>query len=273
MSVPATQAQELVARYAALLDDASQHLDETVLLGILAETKRLLPSARPIDRGRLHMLRGVVYTRLQRHQDSLHEHKLARMLDPTEADHANNIAAALLNLGRAEEALEYLRQARAQQPTPQLKLLIALNEAEAYARLGETRAAFTAFEQAVALASARSASDAFSLALAAAELGADHEAVEFFARYLALVQGVALGDEDAVDFVRRAPDALWARARALPALHGALARVLAQDDDPAPEAMQVRNRIVLGPDAIEMVDRLLEHPPAPTDALRRLMQS
>ena len=273
MSVPATQAQELVARYAALLNDPTHALDEKVLRGILAETNRMLANARPADRARLHGIRGAVCMRLTQFADALVEYKHARLLAPGNAYDLNNMAACMMEMGRTQEALDLLRDARALNPTRDLLVVIWANEAEARQRLGHQQTARESFEAAVRHANLDNPVEAFSLARVAAELGADHEAVEFFARYLALDQGVALGDEDAVDFVRRAPDALWARARALPVLHGALARVLAQDDDPAPEAMQVRNRIVLAPEAIEKLDGLLEHPPVPTDALRRLMQS
>lgn len=269
--MPATKAHEITERYALYLDDASRPRDEATVRSIIAEVRLALHDARVQDRSALRVMLGSAYFRLGEYEAALSEQKHAALLDPANAYPRNNIAANLVELGRMEEALEHLREARKLSTSSRLTLAICVNEAEANHRLGRTEAARAAFEAAIANHDADCASDLFSLAMEAADLGAEDDAAEFFARYLARSQGVELGDTSAVEFICNAPKELWGRAHELPTLTDAIARVVARNDAPIPDDMQIDTRIVVSLEAWDALESALTNPPESSEALRRLM--
>jgi hypothetical protein len=104
---------------------------------------------------------------------------------------------------------------------------------------------------------------------AAAVLGADEDAVELFARSIAAACGVDLGETPAIVFLRADPDRMKAAAQN-PALEAVLARVAARHDEPTPPEHQLVTQIALPPAARTALDELVEHPPDPTEELRKL---
>jgi len=271
MPVPVTKAQEFVDEVAPILNDPTLAVSRTRLQNYLAQARILLREVRdPEGRGALHTVLGMLHSMLDQREEALSEMRFALVQDRRNPYHLNNFAMSLIECERYEEAVDYLREARALHPPRELTIGTWLNEAVACFRLGQARASRAALEQAIALTDTDGFRDLFRIAIATAKCGHDDDAAEFLARYLAAAQGLALDDTPAVDVIRAAPDALLASARGAPALNEAIARVLARDEAPVPDDMQINSAVVLGPEAWEAVESLLESPPEPSDALRRL---
>jgi tetratricopeptide (TPR) repeat protein len=272
MPVPISKALEFANELEPILNNPKQGISESTLRDFLAHARALLKETRdPVARGALHSIMCMAYTRLDQHEDALSESRHALLQDRGNPYHLHNLATCLTLLKRYEEAIDYLREARALHPPRELALGTWFNEAEAWFRLGRTHEANTAFEVAASLAHPSSTNDLFWLAVTAARCGRDEDAAEFLARYLTVAQSTALDDTPAVDVIRAAPDELLASVRGNAILNEAIGRVLARDEAAVPDDMQVNSGIVLGPEAWATVESLLESPPAPSDALRRLV--
>ncbi len=271
MTQPATKAEQLAQEYMPLLNDSSASMDELTLRRLIKTFQSEVADASWSERGVLFCLIGMAWFRLGSFEKAVEADKNAARYEPDEATHPNNMAAALLELGRVDEALVQLRAARSKGVVDRKTMLTVLgNEAEAHFRLGATAPARAALAEAVKLADPRDHIESFVLAMQAANIGCDDDAVEFFARHLALVQNTELGETPAAEFVRAAPDDLKARMREVASLSAAVQRVTARFDATEPAA-EPRATVDLTRAQQEELSNLLENPPAPTDALRRLM--
>jgi hypothetical protein len=87
-----------------------------------------------------------------------------------------------------------------------LLLFLLTNEAEALIKLGDNKAGRRAFESAVRVVATDSPNANMAVAKHASEIGYEHDAVEFFARYLLLTSGRTRGDLPAVEVIRSIPE-------------------------------------------------------------------
>jgi hypothetical protein len=127
--------------------------------------------------------------------------------------------------------------------------LTGLNISEAYYGLRDVPAARSAFGDARRYADPASGKDLYWLASTAATIGADEDAVEFFARYVALAEGTPCGETPAVEIIRAASPETKAPLADLPLLAAAIERVTERWDAPIPEEHQFPARTQLPPEA------------------------
>jgi tetratricopeptide (TPR) repeat protein len=267
---PATVVEELFRELGPSVGDPSRPMSQRHLRSALTDLRQALRASPHEQLGALFNLIGQVCGRLNDPWGALDAHRNAARYEPLVATHLNNAAGVLVDLHRYQEALSTLRDARARPQTQPASTVSAwLNAAEAHHGLGDASAAREAFEVALANVDPASHTDLFKAATSAAAIGADEDAVELFARYAALVQGTERGDTPAVEIIRAAPNEMKAHIAGLP-LAGAIERVTARWDAPIPDEHQLASEIHLAPDAAVQLADLVEHPPAPSETLRRL---
>jgi tetratricopeptide (TPR) repeat protein len=271
MTMPATQAQKLAEEHLARLSDLSAQVDEVTLRRVLYQCKLTLDAASAEDRAVLFGMVGHAWFRLRAFDKALDAYRNASHYEPLSVGYGTSAAACLIELGRLDEALVQLRAARAKPDAPRHdRLVILANEAEALHKLGATAAARAALAEAAKVGDARDPVDLFVLGQQAANIGCDDDAAEYYARHLAAVQGVELGEASAVQFIADAPEALKARMREVAPLAAAIARVTERDASATPPPSDLPH-LPLAPDAADALCALVEGPPEPTDALRRLV--
>lgn len=240
-------AQRVLDEFAVQILDDSLHCDLFTLRRGLKSAQEALPDAPPELRGPMYRFVGSVHRRLGQHALALNAFKNAMRVEPNEPVNINNVACGLLELQRNEEALEFLRAHPMKLDRLPICVAVCLlgNEAEGLHRLGQVERAREVFESAVRLARPTSPSSWFHLAQQAAVLGAEDDAVEFFARYLAAVTGTELGEESALEFIQRAPVEYRVRAAEIPEFAAALLRAQGREEAPPPPDQQVNPHIVL----------------------------
>jgi len=270
--VPVTVASELLRELAKRLDDPSVLLERSELramLGRLRSAQRDALSSQEL--APIFDAIGLVYFRLGAFKDALDAHRNAAHHDHTQANPLNNAAACLCELKQFQQALVALREAKARpRKLPGIEVCILLNTLEVEINLGNHDAARRAFEESVRCVDPARPTDLFHVAIGAALLGADEDAAEYFARSIAVAKGSDLGETPAIDFVLADPDRLKiANERSLP-LHGALTRVAARHGAPIPLEHQLIAQVSLPQTALTALNELVEHPPEPTKALRRV---
>lgn len=267
MTLPATKVQELRGQYVELLVDRSTPVDQLTLRRIIRLGELELRNAHPDEIDSLFNLIGLAWDRLGSFERALEAHRNAMRHAPANAVHMNNMASALLELGRPEEGLAMLRKALdLRESAADCDLMIRVNEAEALFKLGDVTAARASLRAAAAIANPSDRHDLFVLAMQSAVIGNEDDAAEFFARHLAAVQGVELGDASAVEFILAAPAELLSGMREIPALSGAIDHVIAREQATPPD-----ESVSLSPDALSRLHELVENPPEPGEALRRLL--
>jgi tetratricopeptide (TPR) repeat protein len=194
-----------MGRYAAQLGDRSIHISEIELHRIITDCKKVLrdPNEKESPAPQLQTLIGVAHTRLGKHQDALAWYRMAVGLERTVGT-LTNLGCGLTNVGEVEGALDVWVEAIEQLGTTPGSdgVILFGNLAEGLMAFGSVQDSWAAFQEAIRRADLCSTFETFVLAHQAAELGADREAAEFFARHLAVKQGVALGNTDAVAFLR-----------------------------------------------------------------------
>jgi len=268
---PATVVEELRREVGSRLHDMSLPMSRNELRRALTELRRAQSDAQAEEFGALFTMIGMVYVRLDDPKSAIEAFRNAAHHEPTVADHPGHVASVLLRLTQFQPALDALRDARTKpHKHPGFEFVAWINTAEAYYGLGDGLAARLAFEEGVRHADPASHSDMFKLAHQAAIIDADDDAVEFFARYVTLAQGLERGELPAVEVIRQAPEELKVRLADLPPLAAAIERATARWDAPTPDEHQVAAEIQLDLDAWTKVMELVEHPPAPSETLRRL---
>jgi Tfp pilus assembly protein PilF len=98
-----------------------------------------------------HTYLGWAYAMMDRYKESIAECEKAIAIDPDFGNPYNDIGAYLIEMGRAEEAMSWLRRALAapRYTTPQFPLV---NMGRVYERLGEPYRALAVYDRAIAIA-------------------------------------------------------------------------------------------------------------------------
>jgi tetratricopeptide (TPR) repeat protein len=196
MAQPALKLNE----YGEKLGNFSGALSELEIRRMIAELQRMTQMLSGPDLAGAYSLMGMAQYRLGKHDRALVEFKKSVRMHPIRK-HRWNLAKLELELGLVNEAVDVLAElveadGRDAQGLAQF--------AEALFRLGSVQDAREIFEQAISVADFTNPTDVIVLAVQAAKIGADAEGVELYARALALLAGVALGDEPAVTVIERA---------------------------------------------------------------------
>jgi tetratricopeptide (TPR) repeat protein len=274
MPVPATVAMELLDALDARVNDFLTPMSPRELRAALADLRAAQRAAPAGTLGALFGMIGSVCFRLHDFQDALDAYRNAARYEKMSAEYPCNAAICLVELERFREALDCLRDAHGRpQKGPGVDVSILVNMADARHYLGDDAAARSCFEEALKRLDPTSARDLFNVADAAATLGADDDAVEFFARCLSVATGVPLGETPALEFIRESPDHLKAVLAEHATLERAFAAVGARHDASIPEEHQIHARIALAPAALTSLFDLVDHPPEPTEALRNLLNA
>jgi len=220
MPRPATK----TAAYAEELGERWRPVGELRLRQIGAELERSLRVLSPEEAQLVHSLLGHVNEQLGKYDAALRHLEIANRLgpDPFVLTGLGNVFALL---GRTAEAIDAWVKAS---EIGGGSARILSNLVEGFAALGREADAWATLREAIQVARPSDLGDLFALAAAAAELGGDDLAVEFFARFLSIARGKGLGREAAIDFVRRelGPDEIADRE-----LEAAVHRMLAFGQD------------------------------------------
>jgi tetratricopeptide (TPR) repeat protein len=192
--------------YEGELNDQLVAPSEFRLKKIIRDCRNWLGTSNPEDAAELYSLMGVAYFRLGNFEESLKCYLLADKLDRSSSEHKRNVGTVLLALSRPQESIQWFVDSLEYQDDR--RLMTYANLAEAFARLGLHADAMEAFAEAVRAADHHDSTDMFILAAQAAELGADRDAIELYARALALRQGMQIGHRRPLDLIREAPEAL-----------------------------------------------------------------
>lgn len=195
MAQPALKLTE----YGEKLSAYTCELSEFEIRRMLMELERATKTLSGPDLASTYSLMGMAYDRLGKPDRALVEFRKSARIDPTLV-HRFNLGRMLLKLDQVEEAVDVLAEAVELDGRDVGGLL---RFAEALFRLGSRDDALEIFEQAIAAADFKSLADVLALAVEAAKMGFDGEAVELFARYLALGLGIALGNSPAVTFIEQ----------------------------------------------------------------------
>jgi tetratricopeptide (TPR) repeat protein len=136
-----------------------------------------------------HLCYHLLYCKLGRWDKALEHASWIATSTPTTVTY-NNLAVALIHLGRHEEGAEYLVQA-SEMPGGDTYVGLYANLAEAFAGMGAWTTAQSTFEHAVSLADRDKAEDMYRLSDSAACVGEYQRSVEYFARFVMLSTGAA----------------------------------------------------------------------------------
>lgn len=271
MPALATKAQQLAQEHLSRLEDLSEPIDELTLRRIIRLANAALDDASSAERGLLFSLLGLAHNRLGSVDKALDAFRNGARCEPSTSSHLNNAAACLVELGRLDEALDLMRLARSKPDAKEMIATILGNEAEVLHKLGAKIEARATLLDAASRAAPHDHTALFSVAMQAAVIGCDDTAVEFFARFLAAVQQVELGETPAVEFIRAAPEEHKVGMRSRAPLAAAIERATKRYDETSPGEGQLDANVALSPEAWEKVEALLADPPAPTEALRGLL--
>jgi tetratricopeptide (TPR) repeat protein len=234
----------------------------------LARLREAQRSAPRDQFGNLFHMIGLICRNLGDLQAALDAHRNAARYEPQLAVHLNNITGVLLDLRRFQDALRFSQESRTKEQTQTESLASWLNTSEAYHGLGNASEAREAFDNALRQLDPTSAGQAIKMAYCASIIGAEEDAVELFARYIALDQGKERGNTPAVEIIRATSGVTVLTE--FPALARAIERVTIRWDAPIPEEHQIASEIHMSPEGSAQLANLVEHPPVPSEALRRL---
>lgn len=235
------------------------------LRAALGRLRRAQRNAQSAELAPLFDMSGHVYFRLGNYQEAIDAHRNAARYDKYNAAYPNNVACCLTELGRFSQALEALRDASARPIKPSgLEVAISLNIAEAHHHLGDFEASRRAYAEALRNVSLVRPGDMLAVAGTAATMGAEDDAVEFFARALAVARGVELGENPAIEFVRADPDHLKVARAKSRALENAILQVGARYDNPPPPEHALTTQIILPEATFRAFLEMIDHAPEPT---------
>ncbi len=255
---PKTKAQDLEERYGPRLSAWDEVIDEFTLRRMLAE---VIDAKRHADREGLvvlNTLEGMIEGRRGLLEKALDAYRRAYLLAPNEPGPVTNFGKALLDTDRADEALPHLLRAASVSGTlREDALLMRLNLAVCYARVGREDEANETFDLAIARADLRTPQECIALALTAAAIERHEDSVELVARYLCAAQREERGDDTAMTILHAAPAELVERVRADRLLMKSLAAVEAQALAPIPDDMQNPGERALSPQGWENFVRLV----------------
>ncbi|WP_434047126.1 MULTISPECIES: tetratricopeptide repeat protein [Sorangium] len=201
---------------------------EFSLRRIIQECLKLLKVTSHSDADVIYSIMGTAHMRLGDTNEALRCYENAVRLKPSDGRHKRNVGTVLIVLGRVSDAVQMF--AEALDLPDNRRFLTYANMAEALALLGLHEDAYDAFQEALATANLNSPHDALLLAAQAADIGADREAVDLFARHIRLRQG-AWSNRSSVEVIREAPEHLKAGLVHARALSDVIARAEAFAND------------------------------------------
>jgi tetratricopeptide (TPR) repeat protein len=251
VAVPVTVVSELLGEIVQRFSDPTTPVGQSELRSMLRRLRSAQRDVNPDDLAPLFDTIGLVCVRLRDFGTALDAHRNAARYDKFDAAYPNNIAACLIELGQLPQALAALRDASARPlKRPGIDLCILANTAEIEHRLGNHDAARRAFDEALRSVDPKRPIDLINAASTAAVLGAEEDAVELFARCLAVTRGVDMGNIPALDFVMAHPDAQKIAGDKSPQLGAALKSVAARNVAEVPPEHQVSAQVTLPPAAL-----------------------
>jgi len=199
--------------YSRRVADRSQPISDLDLRRMLNDLKTMVERASHVDAAAIFGVIGICYMRQRSFANAVESFRLAlQRLPASTAGRATilcNFSAALIELGRYREAANACIEAAR---IDHVDMHVTLgNLAEALDRLGEREHSLAVMQEAIRVANFNDPYVCFAVALQCAELGLDHEAVEFCARFIALAHERELGNRSAVDLITGARNAgeLW----------------------------------------------------------------
>lgn len=204
MPMPALE----VNRFLAEVGDSFVPIHETRLRWLVAKGNQLaqkVPAGDFDQAAQVWSLIGLARGRLGDQEEALRCHRAALRLRPQSASYANNVGASLIETGAHAEGIDFLVQSYENGGRESVATLA--NLAEAFDALGQRDDAMDALREAARVIDVTDPSDVYGLCQGAAVLELDDDAVELYARALALRARKPIGDAAALDFIASiAPD-------------------------------------------------------------------
>jgi len=161
---------------------------------IVAECRALLAKVNSEQAAGVYMVIGLASMRLGNSSKAIEAFQAAKKLGRHEPGVVSvNLGAALLGEGRLFDAIDGLA-AMASESQGTQRVLGFANLAEGLSRVGQQEDAEASFREAVSAADFKNASHLFALAMQAAEVGLDDEALRFFMSFVGLLKGVEVID-------------------------------------------------------------------------------
>lgn len=205
------------------LNDWFVEISEFELNRIIRDCRQWLRTADTHDAAEVYDVMGVAHTRLHKLEDALTCHlNVDRLTRSSSATCKRNVGAALIALDRPQEAIGWFIEALELDDSHPAS--VYANLAEACMLAGLPMDAQEAFRDAVMTADHTNPGEVFMLATQAAELGADRDALELYARSLALRQRVQVGSMGPLDIIKRAPDDIKSGLRHFRSLNAVVGR-------------------------------------------------
>ncbi|HEY4102538.1 MAG TPA: hypothetical protein VGM44_01560 [Polyangiaceae bacterium] len=184
MTAPALKAAEWLK-----LLDMDVAVSDFELRRVARESKNELARGVGPDEARVyHAVLSVSYWRLGDSKLAFDHARRASVIAPNDIAHCNQMAVALLELDRADEALGVLLTALKLPKDGVSDVILYGNLAEAFYRTGDAIGARECSEKMISKARRDSQRDQIAVANQLAELGESARALEFFARYLSLAR-------------------------------------------------------------------------------------
>lgn len=222
--------------YAQHIEDLGVPLSEAQASEYLADLHATLRKDILPRWYRIHCtnLLGILLTRLGHYNEALSLYLKAVQQHPSVAT-LSNAGMAHLCLGHPDEALDFLEKAWARlsndEGTSRDRVLVLSNITWVFWLVGHHEDAMSSVQMAIEAADPQDAFEQHVLANRLATMNHHHEAVEFFARSLALRQGFELGEESAADVLKRLRGQYEDVLEQNPALRDSVAFVLAFEEE------------------------------------------
>lgn len=263
MTLPATKAQQIASEYLPRLA-ANESMDDLTARRAIREAEAAIADSTLEERAAMFQVVGIAYLRLRKHAQAVAAFRNAVRYAPL-VKHQTNLAACLTDMGQLGEAWSVLANLRAEEPHD--AFVLELTRASVRRLMGDNVAALDIVRRAIERLEHPNAEEAFMLASQHAALGLDDDAVEWLGRSAALARGVAADDTPSLDLVATAPESFHQRLAELPWLARSVELVqsslLASDVLSIPELTTAQ---------LNHLERLVENPPEPTEALRALVR-
>lgn len=248
MPQPLTSAMELAKAYSAKLDDPTVALSEFELHRALREIQDALKHApNAVSVGALWRLMASVRSHLGQNSEALDAARNAVHATPRDANALHALGAMLGQNGRHAEALTRSLEARAL-AGPDILPAVLCNLALVLADLGRTEEAEDVLAEAVHGPPPTDATDLVRMAIVAAALALEEDALVLLARYISRVRGVPRGDAPALEVIDSASVELREWLTHHPLLGRAIEVVRARERSPLPPELGFRTHLELSPE-------------------------
>ncbi len=245
MALPLTKAQQIWNEAASRLTDDGEAIDPFTLRRWLRDANLALPNApNDAEQGVLWWIIGQTHQRFAFALRDPSHLVLARdallrtvALRPDDADALVTLGSVLGFLKDLPNALACFRKAEIQFPEGSTGRAIAvLNQAAAHWELGEPGPANALLRRAAGFVRSDDAHALLRLAHVTALVGHEDDAVEVLAQYVAARLGFDRGDDEALEVIARAPEAVEHPLRS-ESLSRALHNVIKRYEEPVPDDM------------------------------------